>query len=103
MDLDRFSQILKMNIFFKLMCKKIYESILTRLILTSTGDDFTLNAGNTIGLATPINQSNFSEVLIQAFQHEIDVNDFLIDPFVKVIQLINLKLFIRVSSSSGYP
>ena len=70
------------------MCKKIYQSVLKRLILTSTGEDFTLNAGNTIGLATPINQSNFSEVLIQAFQHEIDVNDFLIDPIVKVIKVV---------------
>merc|ERR1719468_1061353 len=77
------SQYKGLKIVNQIFCPVRDNSILARLILTSTGEDFTLNAGNTIGLATPINQSNITEVLIQAFQHEIDVNEFLVDPLIK--------------------
>lgn len=67
----------------QIFCPVRENSNLVRLVLTSTGDDFNLEEGKSIGMATPINQSNFSEALIQAFQHEIDVTEFIIDTIKK--------------------
>jgi len=67
----------------QIFCPVKDNSNLVRLVLTSTEADFMLEGGNSIGLATPINQSNFSECLIQAFQHELDVTEFIIDAIKK--------------------
>jgi len=66
-----------------IFCAVCNDSSVARLVLTSSEDDVNLKSGNIIGQAVPINQSNFSEALIQAFVHEMDVTNYILEPIKK--------------------